>query len=212
VTTDPFAVPKYRQIGVKNVFLSQWASLDHEVSYADNTEYKYDVSFVGGSHSVRRWFIKELRRRGVEVASFGYGWPSGPVTLPEMMSIFQTSKINLNLSNSITYDLRYLTNNIKNPLVALKSPKTASQIKARNFEIPFYGGFQMTDYVPTIEKYFKIGEEISCYRDVDEALLLIEHFLKNDEEREAVKKAGIARSRGEHSYFHRHSNIFKELK
>jgi len=210
ITTDPFAITKYYEAGIPNVFLSQWAALSYEIPTFG--AYKYDVSFVGGSHSVRRWFIKELEKRGIQVTAFGYGWPNGPVTLTQMAELFHTSKINLNLSNSINYDIRYLTNNIKNPVVAFKSPKIASQIKARNFEIPYFGGFQMTDYVPFLETYFDIGKEIVCYRDVDEATLLIDYYLKNDQKREEIKNAGMARARDEHSYFHRHQKIFEQIK
>ncbi|MEZ4814794.1 MAG: hypothetical protein R3A80_06250 [Bdellovibrionota bacterium] len=36
ITTDPFALSRYHDLGVKNVFLSQWAALDmpqEELSY-----------------------------------------------------------------------------------------------------------------------------------------------------------------------------------
>ncbi|MBK9322240.1 MAG: glycosyltransferase [Bdellovibrionaceae bacterium] len=211
VTTDPFAISKYHQIGIKEVFLSQWAALEYEVAPEASTQYEYDVSFVGGSHSVRRWFIKELAKRGIKVATFGYGWPAGPISLMKMADIFRSSKVNLNLSNSITYDLRYLMSNIKNPIVALKSDKAASQMKARNFEIPYLGGFQMTDYVPFLEKYLDVGNEIVCYRDVDEAAKLIRFYLENDQERERIKAAGIQRARSEHGYFHRHQKVFEQL-
>jgi spore maturation protein CgeB len=211
VTTDPFALGRYHALGITNVFLSQWAALDSDEAI-QNEPYQYDVSFVGGSHSVRRWFLSELSQRGISVAAFGYGWPGGPVSLSEMNRIFRTSKINLNLSNSIHFDLRYLTHNLKNIVVALKSKKSASQMKARNFEIPYFGGFQMADYVPFLERYLKIGEEVVCYRDVDEAAELIRYYLGNDKEREMIKQAGILRSRNEHSYFHRHQKVFEQLK
>lgn len=210
VTTDPFSLRKYRAIGLTNVFLSQWAALDSDEGLQEEP-YKYEVSFIGGSHSVRRWFVGELGKRGIRVSTFGYGWPGGPVSLAEMNRIFRASKINLNLSNSINYDLRYLTDNVKNLVVAYKSDKSASQMKARNFEIPYFGGFQMTDYVPFLEKYLKIGEEVVCYRDVDEAAQLIQYYLENNDEREAVKLAGIKRARQEHSYLHRHEKVFDEI-
>jgi spore maturation protein CgeB len=213
VTTDPFAVPKYNEIGIKNVFLSQWASIDYEFPMDESyVDYKYDVSFIGGSNSVRRWFVKELEKRDIKVAAFGFGWPNGTVKLNEMAKIFRTSKINLNLSNSNCYDIRYLVNNIKNPIVALRSPKNASQIKARNFEIPYFGGFQLTNYVPTIENYLRIGEEIICYSDVDEAALQIKHFLKDDAKRETIRKQGMERARKEHTFFQRHKTIFEKIK
>ena len=63
-----------------------------------NTIYKYDISFVGGSNSVRRWIIKEFRKAGLIVNCFGQGWDSGPISVDKMVEVFQTSKINLNLS------------------------------------------------------------------------------------------------------------------
>lgn len=209
VTTDPFAVKKYQEMGLK-VFLSQWAAIP-DYRQDINNEYKYDVSFVGGSHSVRRWFVSELKKKNISVACFGYGWPSGPVKMNQIVELFQTSKINLNLSNSINYDLRYLTHNLKNPIVALTSKKSASQIKARNFEIPYYGGFQLTDYVPGLEKFFRMGEELVCYGNVDEAALLIHHFLQSETEREQIKQAGIKRSRAEHSYLERHKSYLEKI-
>jgi spore maturation protein CgeB len=212
ITTDPFALPKYKEIGFNNVILSQWAALNFENLDLAPIPYQYEVSFIGGSHSVRRWFVSELGKKGIKVDCFGYGWPAGPVSLSEMARIFKASKINLNLSNSINFDLRYLTHNIKNPVVALTSKKTAAQIKARNFEIPYFGGFQMTDYVPFLESYFEIGKEISCYRDFEEAALLINFYLKNESERESLRAAGTLRSRNQHSYLQRHKEIFEKIK
>ncbi|MBC7419605.1 MAG: hypothetical protein H7328_02660, partial [Bdellovibrio sp.] len=96
VTTDPFSVGKYHRLGIQNIFLSQWAALNLPVQPLENT-YKYDVSFIGGSHSVRRWFIHMLRNKGLKVNSFGHGWPEGPVELDQMVQIFRQSKINLNI-------------------------------------------------------------------------------------------------------------------
>lgn len=211
VTTDPFSVMKYQDLGRK-VILSQWAAIEHDFPFSENQEYLYDVSFVGGSNSVRRWFVDSLRKRGINVASFGFGWPEGPISLEKMAEVFRRSKINLNLSNSINYDIRYLCHSWKNPIVAFRDKKTASQIKARNFEIPYFGGFQMTDYVPTLEKYLSIGSEVICYSNLDEAERLIKFYLENQSEREEIRKASMIRSRQQHTYFHRHSDVFDSIK
>lgn len=211
ITTDPLAVPKYKDLGIINAHLSQWAALETGFASQDET-YLYDVSFVGGSHSVRRWFLSELSKQGLKVQSFGHGWPNGPVSLKRMQEIVRRSKISLNLSNSINYDFRYLTNNFKNPLVVLKDKKAASQIKARNFEIPYWGGFQLTEYVPFLENYFDIGQQLACYKDVDDAARLIRYYLGNDEIRNSIKLEGTLRARREHTYFERHKKFFEQIK
>jgi spore maturation protein CgeB len=212
VTTDPFAVPKYKKIGVQNVILSQWAALNIDVpAQRQEPKYNYDITFVGGAHSVRHWFIDEFSKAGLKVEPFGHRWPNGAVSLDKMIDIFQTSKINLNLSNSVNFDLRYLTHGWMNLPRALKSAKNVSQIKARNFEIPYYGGFQLTGYVPWLENYFVIGKEVACFTDVDEAILLAKFYLENDQIREDIKNASIERSRNMHTYLHRHEAVFSQI-
>lgn len=211
ITTDPFSLKKYKDIKCEKVFLSQWAALNIPISNQQKLPYKFDVSFVGGSNSVRRWFVAELEKQGVKVQKFGYGWPNGVLNLDQMVELFQVSRINLNLSNSNNLDIRYLTHNLKNLLIAFRSPKAASQIKARNFEIPYYGGFQLTDYVPTIENYFELGKELVCYSNVDEAVQLIKFYLENNELREKIKDLSIKKARDKHTYLNRFQEIFSSL-
>lgn len=210
ITTDPFAISKYKKIGLNQVILSQWAALN--VNYGSEVaDYRYDISFVGGAQPVRKWIVSEFAKKGLQVQCFGHGWPNGPVSLSEMVRIFKESKINLNLTNSTNLDLRYLTHHWRNFVTALRSPKTESQMKARNFEIPYYGGFQLADYVPFIEKYYRVGHEVVCYGQVNEAIALSRYYLENEAEREKLKQASVIRARQEHTYRHRFAEIFQQL-
>ena len=212
ITTDPFALPKYKKIGIDNVILSQWAALNVDNDIDDKViDYEFDVAFVGGGHSVRKWFVSEFEKAGIKVAAFGNNWPNGSVSLARMQDIFKKSKINLNLSNSVNLDIRYLTHNLKNIIIALRSPKNASQVKARNFEIPYFGGFQLTDYLPTLEMYFDIGREIVCYTNVNEAIELAKFYIENDKCREEIKIAAMNKVRNEHTYLHRFQEIFNKI-
>ena len=212
ITTDPFALPKYKKIGIDNVILSQWAALNVDNDIDDKViDYEFDVAFVGGGHSVRKWFVSEFEKAGIKVAAFGNNWPNGSVSLARMQDIFKKSKINLNLSNSVNLDIRYLTHNLKNIIIALRSPKNASQVKARNFEIPYFGGFQLTDYLPTLEMYFDIGREIVCYTNVNEAIELAKFYIENDKRREEIKIAAMNKVRNEHTYLHRFQEIFNKI-
>jgi len=207
VTTDKFAIEKYKTLGQQNIIYSQWAAINsHEITKFEG--YKYDISFVGGFHPYRKWFIDILQKRGLQVKAFGNGWPNGALSTQAMNEVFCSSKINLNLSNSNSLDLRYLLSHWKAIPLLLRSKKNISQIKARNFEIPYFGGFQLTDYVATIETYFELGKEIVCYKDVDEAELLIRYYLEHDDERETIKNRAHRRAFSEHGYIHRLENIF----
>jgi spore maturation protein CgeB len=93
----------------------------------------------------------------------------------------------------------------------LRSPKNTSQIKARNFEIPFFNGFQLTDYAPSIENYFDLGKEVVCYKDVDEVIMLVKYYLENEIERESIKNAGHERAFKEHGYINRLKDIIGRI-
>lgn len=211
ITTDKFAIDKYKKLGVDNIFRSQWAAIDKHDEPSFDGDYKYDVTFIGAKHPYRKWFTDQLRKRDINVQCFGYGWDNGPLTNEEMNYIFRHSKINLNLANSNFLDLKYLLASPYNIAHAIKSTKTMSQIKARNFEIPYFGGFQLTDYVPTIEEYFEVGSEISCYSSLDEAELLIKYYLNNSSEREEIRLNGNNRSKDTHGYSNRISDFLKVL-
>jgi len=211
ITTDLYSVNKYRAIGQNNVLLSQWAAIDVHEKFEEAKTYKYDVSFVGGYHPYRAWFIKQLAHNGVAVEAFGNGWSNGPLSAEAMTKLFSESKINLNISNSNSYDIRYLFSSLKSMLLMFKSKKSNSQIKARNFEIPFFGGFQLSDYVPSLELYFDIGSQITCYSGPEEAALQIKYYLENEESREAIRKAGQLKSRSQHGYYHRFKDILEKI-
>lgn len=215
ITTDKFAVDKYRQIGQNDIIRSQHASFENESPYTD-VESAFEVSFVGGVSAYRRWFVQALEKQGIEVACFGNGWENGRVPYARMDELFLTSKINLNISNSTSYDIRYLLANPRNLLSTIKAAivggKGVSQTKARIFEIPVRGGFEITEYVPSLEEYFEIGKEMVCYSSVDEAAVQIRYYLEHDEEREAIKKASVLRARTEHTYRHRVTTFMERLR
>lgn len=211
ITTDKWSIEKYQKLSPQpRVIRSQWASLEFEIQ-EEKGVYEYDVSFIGGANSVRKWFVSELLKKGINVECFGFGWPNGSVSNQQMSKIFNRSKINLNLSNSNTLDVRYLMSSAKALYHSFRSIKTAPQIKARNFEIPYCGGFQLTDYVPGIEDYFQIGRELVCYKDVNEASFLINYYLRNEIEREEIRQRCIERVRNEHTYKIRIAKIFDDI-
>lgn len=213
VTTDKFSVARYKELGQNNVICSQWAAIDEAPVLLDKSApvYEYDVSFVGGYHPYRAWFLSQLSKSGLRVAVFGNGWPLGPLSHVEMIALFKKTKINLNISNSTSFDLRYLLTSLRAFISAIRSPKASSQVKARNFEIPYYHGFQLTDYVPNIESYFSIGAEIVCYSSAAEAVDWIRYYLENDEEREIIRMRGVEKAQACHAYSNRVKEVLKAV-
>lgn len=212
VTTDKFSISKYKAIDQKNIILSQWAAFEKANTSEFQGKYKYDISFIGAKNSFRAWFIQQLEAKGIKVDCFGHGWSNGMITNDEMNIIFRHSKINLNLSNSNNSDVNYIFSSPINFARFLKTKKNSEQIKARNFEIPFAGGFQLTNYVATIEDYFYIGKEIACYTSLDEVYKQIKYYLENEDDREQIRLLGQNKARSQHGYTHRFKEIMEYIK
>ncbi|HUT60393.1 MAG TPA: glycosyltransferase [Phycisphaerae bacterium] len=98
VTTARSALPKYAAIGYGNVIKSQWACNPFLYRKLD-VPLEHDVTFVGQPHGNRRAIIEALRAAGVRVQTWGYGWPAGRLGQEQMIRVFNTSRINLNLPN-----------------------------------------------------------------------------------------------------------------
>lgn len=212
VTTDRFAVDKYRDCGQANVILSQWAAGDLRPDDAlAHEDYEFDVSFIGGVNPFRKWMISELSKRGIDVACFGFGWPRGRVSQTRMQEIFRRTKVNLNLSNSKSHDLRFAFSSLWNFLHVRGTPKDKEQIKGRHFEVGAWGGFQLTNYVEFLEDYFEIGREIAVFGTLDDLPDKIRYYLRHDELRRKIAAAGHRRIREEHTYDHRFREVFARM-
>jgi len=212
ISTDKFSLSKYNKIEYKNVILSQWASFGSSENIDFNAiKYRYDISFIGSISSYRKWLIEKLLKKGIEVECFGHGWKNGKVTFEDMTKIFNTSKINLNISNSASYDVRYVFSSIQNLKEFIRSEKKVEQIKARNFEIPAFGGFQLTNYAMSLEDYFEIGKEVSIYTSFEDLLSQIEYFLENESQRKEIMINGYKIAIEGHTYVKRLRKIISRI-
>jgi spore maturation protein CgeB len=236
VTNDKFSLNKYIEIGCKPI-LSQWATLDYnEQLDFNNISYQYDISFVGSKNPAREWIIEELKRQGLMVHCFGSGWDNGRVGFEEMKQIFYITKINLNLSNSVPTNIGFLKYSVinllkafimifksrfikylKNIYIHLKSikfffyaSKTAEQVKARNFEIAGWGGFQLTQYALELEDYYEIGKEIAIFTSPNELIAQCRFYLENEEIRKTMCKKGHERTK-EYNYVDRLRMLIKRI-
>ena len=196
VTTYPDAVPWYQrsQIGVH---LSQWAAnAEALMSPIPARECRYSVSFIGASYGNRSSMINTLRREGVEVACFGYGWPEGPVEAKRISEIIRSSQVCLNFSEGSQKGL---------------GESVGRQIKARVFEVTGSGGCLLTEQTPGLEKYFRIGEEILTFEGPQELITTVKLLLADPKRRDAIARRGFDRVCREHTYDRRFSDLLGEL-
>jgi hypothetical protein len=144
--------------------------------YCPNTDEKrYDVTFIGQKHGIREQVISQLRGAGIEVHTWGHFWPDHPhhhgrPTPKEMVDIFNSSKINLNL--------RWCS----------RSP-SHGQIKGRDFELLGCGAFMVaTQHEETddLHELYTPDKEFAEYHYVHDMIDGIRYWLENDISRNAV--------------------------
>ena len=196
-TTDVSAVDKYRAIGQHNVLLSQWAANEKDY-HPTGTGLRYDVTFVGQPHGRRSQLVQSIRSSGIDVQTWGAGWPNGRVTQEQLVEIFSSSRINLNMATSSVGSSR------------LRRSAT-SQIKGRVFEVPATGGLLMTDPAPDLDRYYRIGEEIAVYRGPRDLVRQVMYLLDHEDERAAIARAGYERTIRDHTWHRRFSDVFAAI-
>jgi spore maturation protein CgeB len=178
-TTYPDKLPEYHRDGISHVLLTQWAAaLPNLREPQPAAACRYKVSFVGAAHGKRKQRVARLRAKGIDVACFGHGWPSGPIAAEQIPEIMRNSVISLNFANS----------------------SGENQIKARTFEVPGAGGFLLTERAPHLEHWYISGKEIEVFDDDRELEEKILYYLTHPAERDAVAQAGHERTRSEHTY------------
>ena len=226
VTTDPRGESKFREVGLTNAIYSPRGYNDAIYSPDPSVTQDLEVTFVGGFAPHRAWLVKRLRRAGIVVRCYGSGWstatmhtwiggqvrrrlrdagvpigipPHGHISQEAMIDVFRRSKINLNLSNSVSWDARYLAASPRNVVHLMRSGKVKEQIKGRHFEINGSGGFQLSYYVEGLEQCFSIGRELSIFVDIDDLVDKVRYYLKYDAERQLMAQRGLARAQRDHS-------------
>ena len=139
------------------MLLTQWAC-NHFLYKNLNLPKKYEVSFVGRCYGERKNFVETIKKKGINVATFGQGWgDSGRVSQAELIKIYNESKITLNIS--------------------LASAGSRIQIKGRDFEAVGCGSLLLTKDSKEIAEYFVPGEEIVTYKDANDASEKIRDYL-----------------------------------
>lgn len=209
-TPDIYGELKYSQIGLHNAIFFPFGS-NEKIFRKLETPKKYDISFVGSWHPYRQWVIEKLRKEGFDIEVFGYRWPRGEVDQEKMVRIFNESRINLNLSNSASWDVRYLASSPRAFINRLRSKKNVEQLKARIFEVSGCGSFQLSYYVEGLACCYDIDREISVYADVDDLIEKTRFFLTNDELRESIATAAYKRTNEEHIFAQRFKKVFKRM-
>jgi len=189
-TSTEDALEKYVVEGATPLYLPEGANPDVHRPYDE--EKIYDVSFVGQCYGNRPEIIDRLRSSGINVKAFGPGWPSGPLSLEEMVRTWSRSRINLGFGGVIGHNETYC-------------------LKGRDFEVPMSGGLYLTEHHDELLPFYKIGREIVTYKGFDDLLDKINMLLSDPIQAEDIRLEGRRRALQEHTWEMRIEKVFSML-
>lgn len=192
-TTVPNAFERYKTMPGVAPILTQWA-VNPERYEAEPGGDRSGITFIGQRRPARERHVSALRRANLPIEAWGYGWPDGRLSEPDMAMKLAESAIVLNFSDASR----------KRKL----SRKPLTQMKARVFELGATGGLVVTEYDPDLPSFYDIGKEIVSFRTPRELVRACRYFTSNPEEAARVAAAGYSRTLQSHTYRHRLAEIF----
>lgn len=192
---DTFYVEEIRKRGIKNVSYLPLATDAKEcrpvtISEEEKALYGFDVCFVGSPFPNRIQALDALS--DFRVGVFGDGWQKlkkpyykGKAFGEKVLKIYAASKIVLNIHD----------------------PEAAHSVNTRTFDIPACDAFELTDYKPEMDNLFNVGNEIVCYKDIQDLREKTKRYLSDDNGRAMIAASGMKRVLLEHTWYHRMKTV-----
>lgn len=179
--------------------------------------FKTDISYIGTYLPEKRDFIKKQvlpLKKWYDLRLYGQDWTSKDQLASWGQKIGQY--FNIPLLESLQKPKLRLEDERKiyaSSLVAINihedyQKRFGGDCNERTFKIPACGGFEITDDVACIRKYFEEGEEIIIARDKNDWFDKIDFYIRNPDKRLKIIEAGKKRVLRDHTY---HSRVERLL-
>jgi len=163
-------------------------------------EYRCDITTAGNAHSWRVALYNQLGRYDVKLwgGPLPLWMPNGPAkAMHQGRSVMNDEKARAFLGAKI------VLNNLHYGEIW--------GVNVRTFEAAGIGAFQIVDWRPAVDQLLDDGKEVVTFRHREDLLPMIDYWLRHDDERAAVARAGKRRAAAEHTYAHRLSLLLDSL-
>lgn len=227
---ERFRLDDYRLVGANPIYCQEAANPGVYRPY--DLPAAFDATFVGQRYGDRPAFLRALLGSGVDVRAWGPRWLDPIVapprwrrtagklrrrTLgrPEPPSVeFPIDRCGLPLSD-LEYVQMYSRSKISLGFTKVadgtSGPNSIKQVRLRDFEAPMSGAFYLVEQYDELEDFFEPDKEIVCFADADELVEKATYYLRHEEERDRIRRAGMERARQEHTWEARFSRVFAEI-
>lgn len=166
------------------------ASTTHH--YPINISKKYDIVVIGHSRPDRERLLEKIKGK-YAIGLYGCGWKDsslGQVNGFEHTKAINSGKIYLSFSNTCA---------------------GYQNVKVGLFEAMACRMCIITQYFPEIEDYFRVGDEILCYKNEEELIGLLDYYLSHEEALERIRDNSYKRFLQEHTYEKRWINVLEDI-
>lgn len=181
-------IPEYKRLGCNNVSLLRSYYIkkkNYPISDMETQKYKTDVIFAGHyEDDGRDHYIKGVLDAGIKFKLFGPEW--------ECSHNYQYFINKLKTIPYLTNDYNLALNSANIALVFLSKLNNDTYTR-RCFEITATKTFMLSQYTDDLNSMFKEGVEAEYFRDKEEMMNKIRYYLKHDDKREKIAKAGYER-------------------
>lgn len=86
------------------------------------------------------------------------------------------------------------------------------QVRLREFEAPMAGAFYLTEHLDEIGLHYEIGREVVTFRSRAELVDRAGYYLRHEDERIRIARAGHERARRDHTWTRRFEGLFAALR
>ena len=190
-----------KNLGLQECSILQYGvdpSIYHPLTLSGKEQEKYgtDLTHVGAPHPGRIQILPQLLDYDLTIyGATSSGFFKNFSKLPkELLPKVKKGIVPATTTNKIYNGARICLN--------IQHPQVSSAHSNKTFEIAASGSFCLTSFNDKDAKCYTADEMVS-FRDVKELRYLIDHFLNNPAERDAIAKKAYAKTMAHHLYTHR---------
>lgn len=180
-TSDLTAINRYNRLGLRATYLPFGCSKSLCLNYSDRD---IDISFIGSNYGIRSKIVKKIIDSGININTYGSGFPNGHINSDTIIDIYNRSKIVLGIS-----------------YVGYQTKET--NLKTRDFDVISSGALYITNSCKEFNSFFTPNVDFVHYNDLDDLIVKIKFYLNNDKERERIALSG--NSKGLSTYLWRNN-------
>ncbi|MEM7164399.1 MAG: glycosyltransferase [Planctomycetota bacterium] len=196
--TSTGQIQAYKEAGAKSVvYLHSGVDPDDHRRGRFKKRFQSDVAFIGKANFAERVDMITLLSQRVDLKVYGARWDQyginatkETVGVRDFRRVCASAKIVFGMDKTVDQEL-YFSN--------------------RTWFVLGCGGFLLTRYVPRLEDLFANHRHLAWFRELDEAVELIDYYRKNDRAREQIQEEGFRFAHEHYPFDRMASNIRRVL-